>query len=128
MKTLLGTLLLGVIWLLGSFVLMFLLTLVDNLRGETGAIQEAFRFLAMPALAGFLATRAVASWVPSANLRISSIAFCAVLIIVYIGLSVFLFVIQGGHFEPFEGSWYKQSLAWGLAVTTCVGVYVGNRR
>jgi len=37
-------------------------------------------------------------------------------------------VAEGGNFEPYEGSWHKQVIAWGLAIAGCIGAAIGYRQ
>ena len=124
LKTFLGIVLAWVFWVIIFAAVFVALSVLDSLRGDNW-LQEIFRKWFVPGLAGYISIILVKKYLPDANAKWVAIVFCAALSFVYIGLSIFLIILHGAQFEPYNSSWSQQVHMWGVAISTCIGVYIG---
>lgn len=121
-KTILGIPLALIVWAVVYLLAYAGLTLLDMTRGlSDNWLQSIFREWFTPAVGGFAAIHAVNKVLDGANLKWVAIVFCAPLVLLYIGFSLYLIVTYGDKLEYSLG---EQITQWGMAIATCIGSFI----
>lgn len=121
-KTILGIPLALIVWAVVYLLAYAALSLLDMTRGLSDDwLQSIFREWFTPGVGGFAAIHAVNKFLNGANLKWVAIIFCAPLVMLYIGFSLYLIITYG---DQLEYSLAEQVTQWGMAIATCIGSFI----
>jgi hypothetical protein len=99
------------------------LYLLDSTRGLSDDwLQGIFRELFTPGVGGFAAMHCVANFLSRADLRVVAVVYCLPIVSFFLLFSIYMIVAYGSQVEF---SWNEQILNWGVAISTCIGTYIG---
>ena len=125
-KTIIGIPIAFISWLLVYIAVYVALYLLDSMRGLSDDwLQGLFREWLTPGLGGYAAIWTIHRYFSGANLKWVAIGFCSPLVIFYIGFSLYIIIFHG---DKFMFSWGEQITNWGMAISTCIGAYIGLRK
>lgn len=126
LKTVLGVPVALAIWAIVYFGIYWLIYLLDVTRGlDDDWLQSVFREWVAPGIGAFAAIAAVDNALAGANLKAVALFFCLPIVILFIGVSLFLILEHG---DKYDYSIAEQIMQWGVAVSTCIGAYVGQNK
>ncbi|MDD9961585.1 MAG: hypothetical protein OXU70_05775 [Gammaproteobacteria bacterium] len=112
-----------VLWLVVYTLAHAALYLLDLSRGlDDDWLQIIFRELVTPGCGSYAAILCIRKFLPKANLIWAATLLCLPIVAFYICFTLYLIIF---HRSDYEFSWFEQIFNWGIAVSTCVGSYLG---
>ena len=122
-STILGIPFAFIVWAAVFVLAHIALYLLDSLRGLANDwLQGIFREWFTPGVGGYVAIFVVNKYLQNANLKWVAFGFCSPIVFFYIFFSLYTIIFHSGEYV-FE--WKEQILNWGMAISTCIGAYIG---